>query len=259
MLAFLTSHLPRKPRADDQKIYYDDGASIAWFKKQVDFTPDSPGLALVAVNRLPPASPTAFRDAGNPSAYPGVANTALGPPLHYHIVQDETFIVKEGQAAFYTFPHLPFWASPSAKYGKVELLGAGDRLDIPKRVVHTFRNASSEQHLELEFTLTPAIEFVSDRYRNSVGQAEEAYFRNVWAYRDDCNRYGLERSLMQVACFNHPVRAVTMFPGCGGIITNCLVNQLLALIGYWILGYRAVYAEYAKGINEFNVARAKKT
>lgn len=51
-----------------------------------------------------------------------------GPPLHYHLNEEELFIVQEGQVQFFLD-------------GEWSELGPGGVVFIPRGVVHTFRNA----------------------------------------------------------------------------------------------------------------------
>jgi quercetin dioxygenase-like cupin family protein len=51
-----------------------------------------------------------------------------GPPPHYHENEDETFVVQEGRFEFYLD-------------GRWQELGPGGVAFIPRKVIHTFRNA----------------------------------------------------------------------------------------------------------------------
>jgi mannose-6-phosphate isomerase-like protein (cupin superfamily) len=65
-----------------------------------------------------------------------------GPPPHIHQHEDETFYVLDG--------------SPTFRLGDDEVVaGPGDFVNVPKGVVHGFRNAS-DQPLRMILTFTPA-------------------------------------------------------------------------------------------------------
>lgn len=251
MLSILTSHPPRTRSMHLQTLRLDDGASMAWFEKRTNFA-NSQHALIVAINRLPPAlhgdgdNSASTTSGGKTStaipSYPGLSNSSLGPPLHYHITQDETFAVTQGKAVFYTFPLLGAWTVPSPRYCKADVLSAGQTIKIPKGVVHTFRNASSQHSMEVEFVLDPPISTRSDALGD--GHVEETFFRNTWSYRADVKAAGMERSLLQVMCFNRPPGVVLMMPGCGAWV-SWVLGVIGASIGRWVWGYRSVYDEYA--------------
>lgn len=65
-----------------------------------------------------------------------------GPPPHIHLHEDETFFVLEG--------------TPTFRLGEERILaGAGDFVNVPKGVLHCFRNFSSEP-VRMILTFTPA-------------------------------------------------------------------------------------------------------
>jgi mannose-6-phosphate isomerase-like protein (cupin superfamily) len=131
MLSWTARLPPRTKVASLETIFYDGGRSSVTFKARSD--------PYLVINQLPPAS-------GSKSAFEGVPrppNCALDPPIHWHAEQVERFHVLEGQAAFYL-------------EGKEQLSNVGDVVVIPKQSFHTFRNASTEQRLVLEFVLDPA-------------------------------------------------------------------------------------------------------
>lgn len=122
---------PKRSRvAKLSTIFFDDGRSSATFK--------SPSDPYLIVNHLPPASNTETDDVH----VPPVPNCALDPPLHWHYDQVEIFHVVEGRARFYLD-------------ATEQTASAGDVVVIPKQVFHTFRNASKEDRLVIEFVLDP--------------------------------------------------------------------------------------------------------
>jgi mannose-6-phosphate isomerase-like protein (cupin superfamily) len=144
-----TARLPRRTKvASLETIFYDGGQSSVTFKAKSD--------PYLVINQLPPAP-------GVNSAFNGIprpSSCALDPPVHWHAEQEERFHVLEGRADFYL-------------EGKEQLANVDDVIMIPKQAFHTFRNASSEQRLVIQFVLDPA-----NRER------DEAFFStaNRWTY-----------------------------------------------------------------------------
>ncbi|KAJ5896790.1 uncharacterized protein N7473_006189 [Penicillium subrubescens] len=167
----------------------------------------------LVVNRWPPSSSDANR------------NIALQPPLHWHRHQTETFHVLHGTAEFVCNGH------------KI-IKKAGDLITIPAKAIHTFRNISESDELLIEFVLEP-------KWR----ERDEAFFRNVQSYRDDCRKAGIPRSLPQVLLFNWVGGVVLALPGPTiiskpvGVALNLFGGLVL---GKYILGYRESYPEYYK-------------
>lgn len=151
MLSFLARRVPRKATSHLGRITLDGGLSTAEFKP--------PANRYLVTNRLPPAvSPQEAARLGLPHAG---ANSSLAPPLHRHLWQDETFHVVSGTAKF-TF---------GREHGGTEkLAGAGEVVVVPRRMAHTFCNASGEEELVVEFVLGP-----------SSRDTDEAYFRE-WCH-----------------------------------------------------------------------------
>ncbi|EME77812.1 uncharacterized protein MYCFIDRAFT_179295 [Pseudocercospora fijiensis CIRAD86] len=179
------------------------------------------------------------------SSGPSTPNSALGPPLHYHHSQDETFQVTAGRAAFYTYQPRSegLWDifAPLSSYTcKVEVAGPEQSVLIPKGVVHTFRNASSEDVLELEFALSPTLSSLTTTGLTN----EEIFFRNSWSYRQDCAKAAVGRSLLQAVCFSWQGGVVVMLPGCGRLLSRIL-GAIGALFGRYVMGYQSSYDEYA--------------
>jgi mannose-6-phosphate isomerase-like protein (cupin superfamily) len=65
-----------------------------------------------------------------------------GPPLHIHLNEDETFFVLDG--------------APTFRLGDDEVVaGPGDFVNVPKGILHGFRNLS-DRPLRMILTFTPA-------------------------------------------------------------------------------------------------------
>ena len=129
MLSFLAKHPPRTRVAHLSRIVFDDGRSSIEFHLPED--------RYLVINRLPP-SPRLL----HVNTCPHPANCALNPPMHWHPKQTETFHVLQGEARFYV-------------EGQVTVASTGETVHIPLAAQHTFRNASSEKELLIEFTLDP--------------------------------------------------------------------------------------------------------
>ena len=74
----------------------------------------------------------------------GVINTSPGggPPPHYHLNEDEWFLVQEGRASFFVG-------------GQWQEVPTGTRVFLPRTVVHTFKNIG-DQPLRMLFGTVPA-------------------------------------------------------------------------------------------------------
>jgi mannose-6-phosphate isomerase-like protein (cupin superfamily) len=127
MLSFLSLHPPRTKVAHLDVITFDDGRSSVEFKPPSD--------RYLVINRWPPA-----RTASD--AVPGQAKCALSPPPHWHYYQKETFHILSGTAKFML-------------EGEQILLRAGEVIEIPAGVFHTFCNASLTEEMVVEFMLEP--------------------------------------------------------------------------------------------------------
>ena len=68
-----------------------------------------------------------------------------GPPLHIHLTQHETYEVLEGEAEF-------------TLGSKLITVKAGERIEIPAKTPHTFRN-NTAQWLKMQDTHLPALSF----------------------------------------------------------------------------------------------------
>lgn len=212
MLSFLAKHPPRTRNAHNNPVHFDAGRSSIEFK--------SPADRYLVINRVPPLATDEEVRSGKA---PIKTNCALAPPLHWHIVQDETFHVLEGSARF-------------TLDSQEKVARAGDVVFIPRRAFHTFCNASEEEGLVIEFALDP-----------TSRERDECFFRNVQGYRDDLRKAGMQRRLPQVLLFNWRANVVLALSGPKYIAkaVGLLMNFVGGLvIGKWILGYSDSYPEY---------------
>ncbi|KAJ4390089.1 hypothetical protein N0V93_007562 [Gnomoniopsis smithogilvyi] len=217
MLSFIAKHPPRSKICHLNVITLDGGRSVAHFNP-------SGGQKYLVTNRLPPAlSPAEAQRQGLP--HPG-ANTSLAPPLHRHFWQDESFHIISGTAKF----------TVGGSRREVRLASGGEVVVIPKREAHTFCNASEEADLVIEFALRPANK-----------RTDEAYFRNIWGYRNDLKQAGMQRSIFQSLLFMHRGGVVLALPGpeilskVAGLLLNYIGG---VLIGRFLLGFQDTYSDY---------------
>ena len=130
MLSWLANGPARTRVASLNTIFFDGGRSSITFNDHSD--------PYLVINHLPPASDGEVEE----SKIPGPGNCALAPPLHWHYDQTERFHVLEGKARFYL-------------NGRKQTACVGDVVTIPKQAFHTFRNASKQDDLVIEFVLDP--------------------------------------------------------------------------------------------------------
>ncbi|ROV99547.1 hypothetical protein VMCG_06350 [Cytospora schulzeri] len=217
MLYFLARRVPRTRTSHLDVITFDRGQSKAEFK--------APSDRYLVINRLPPAlSSSEAQQRGLPHK---AANSTLAPPLHRHLWQEETFHILSGSAKF---------TLGIGRQSRHRLASAGEVMVIPRGQVHTFCNASEGAGLVVEFVLDPASR-----------RTDEAYFRNVWGYRDDCTRAGVQGSPFQSLLFMHRGGVVMALPG-PEIVSKTLGLLFTyvggVLIGKLLLGYADSYHEY---------------
>jgi mannose-6-phosphate isomerase-like protein (cupin superfamily) len=155
MLRFLAQTPPRTRVASLNTIFFDDGHSSITF--------NAPSDPYLVINHLPPASKS---DSGQERGVPSPPNCALNPPLHWHFDQAERFHVLDGQVKFYV-------------EGVETIASTGDVVTIPKQAFHTFRNASGDNELVIEFVLDPVNRerdegFFSNQTKSRVVSGQQA-------------------------------------------------------------------------------------
>ena len=149
----------------------------------------------------------------------------MAPIAHFHLLQNEEFYVESGRGVWYM-------------QGKKIHLKTGDSLTIPRCIGHRFENdPDSPEPLVILYQYDPA------RW-----DMEERFFRNVFAYFDDCRKQGVEISLLQVCVFCADAwMPADLIPCPGGDYVRVLVNAIFmwvaACMGI-LCGYRRSYPEY---------------
>jgi hypothetical protein len=74
--------------------------------------------------------------------------------------------------------------------GEEKVVPEGGQITIRPWQYHTFRNASSEEDLQVMISLAPG-----------EGGSDERFFRNIHSYLADCKREGKNPSFIQLLLF----------------------------------------------------------
>lgn len=227
MLSFLVHHPNRIPRSHLNPIEYEGGRSSVQF-----FPPTDDFFMQVTLPPTVPASSSSRRD-----------NSIILPPLHWHKQQNETFNVVSGKML-------------ATLEGRQLFLDAGHSVHIPKRAVHKFENASSDESLVTRVKLDP--------YNP---KRDERFFRNVYGYLEDCNLVagpevaakggigadGTSKTMpniFQLLLWLHEADIVTAVPVLPRFIGHP-VGVFLGwfggvVVGKWLLGLKDTYPEYSE-------------
>lgn len=169
MFSLLTHTFPKTHTATTNPLITENGHN------KIYFSPKAPTTATVT-------TPWAMRNITKPGP------TLSTPPYHWHLRQDETFLVLRGRML-------------ATIEGVDRVVGAGEKVTIVAGQYHTFCNADAAadvkekesgggQNLKVSIGLDPA-----DRER------DEAFFRNLYSYLDDCERHGVAPQLPQLCLF----------------------------------------------------------
>lgn len=115
-----------------------------------------------------------------------------------------------------------------------------NEMDLPKGILHVFRNPSPTTPLEIDIALMGG--------NMDVG-SEERFFRNFAGYMDDCKRAKMEPSLFQLELFLWTVDTPLGIPVPGPDWLKLYVSwglcfMLGVVVGEWLLGYEKTYPEY---------------
>lgn len=148
------------------------------------------------------------------------------PPYHWHKYQIESFTVESG-------------IQRATLEGKVIDTTAGNTLTIEPGAYHTFDNGSPDQDLVTCLGLDP-LERVRD----------EAFFRNIYCYSNDCRKAGWKPNVCQMCLFLHFFDCYLALPGPRKLamwVSEWLVWILGVVVGKGLLGMRETYPEYWEG------------
>ena len=152
--------------------------------------------------------------------------TIHAPPYHWHKYQTETFKVESGI----------FLANIE---GQEQAITAGNTYSVEPGVYHTFSNGSPDADLVIWTGLDP-----QERER------DEAFFRNLYGYLDDCRKAGMQPSLCQICLWLHLFDCYLALPGPRRLamwVSQWLVWTLGVVVGKWLLGMKESYPEYYAG------------
>lgn len=147
------------------------------------------------------------------------------PPYHWHRYQSETFLIHSGTMR-------------ATLEGREQLVPAGASITIAPGLYHTFRNASETDPLVVSTGLDP-----TERAR------DEAFFRNLYCYLDDCRKADTAPHVAQLALFLHFFDCYLALPGPKSLakpLSRVLVFVLGVVVGKWLLGFKESYPEYYK-------------
>lgn len=257
MLRYLGPRLPRRlPPPSLKDIWLDDGRSRVLFNEAaVDESVDGVRRPqFLVTNHLPPA-PGLPLNTESP-------NSSLCPPFHIHLREDEIFRVISGDAKFLLLDQSRSrcMGGRGTHNGIIRRnVSAGEVITIPRGQIHTFRNASSEQPLVLEFGFSPPGSATSEHVSNLKMRR---FFLNTQLYRSDCTTQGVPRSLLQVLLFNHYADVALVpgwllhmhnqFPSIRDFIEKYFASSLGRfmnlfggeVLGKWLFGLKGSYEEY---------------
>lgn len=259
MLKFLGPRVARRvPRTSIQDIRVDGGRSRIVFNDVVETTSSLAAKSrFLVVNCLPPA-PTAPSDINSP-------NSSLCPPYHIHLKEDETFRVVEGQAKFLLLDQNRR-QDPSREERRRDgitqyIVRPDETITIRRGQIHTFRNASSDHGLVLEFGFSPpGLETATEPLNSKM----KRFFLNTQLYRSDCTSQGIPRSMSQVLLFNHHADVALVpnwlllwhrrWPKLRGFLERVFAPSLGRImnlfggvvLGRWLFGLRSTYEEYCQ-------------
>ena len=152
--------------------------------------------------------------------------TIHDPPYHWHKYQTETFTVLRGT----------FLANVEGVQTPIK---AGSTVTVEAGQYHTFTNPSQTEELEILTGLDPA-----ERER------DEAFFRNLYGYLDDCEKAKISPSLCQILLWLWTFDCYLALPGpkwLMRIVSQIMVWVLGVVVGKYLLGYQQNYEEYFAG------------
>ena len=145
------------------------------------------------------------------------------PPYHWHKYQSETFLVHSG-------------VMRATLEGTEKTIPAGQTITIAPGLHHTFANGSTDENLIISTGLDPA-----ERER------DEAFFRNIYMYLEDCRKAKRCPNVAQIMLFLYFFDCYPGLPGPKVVsrpLSQVLVFILGVMIGKWLLGFKESYPEY---------------
>lgn len=152
-------------------------------------------------------------------------HSLANPPYHYHQYQTETFHVEEGV----------FRATVE---GRTTDVSSGNDITIAPGLYHGYVNGSDTEPLTVSVRLDP-----EERDR------DEAFFRNLYCYLDDCRKQEIAPNVAQLCLFLHFFDCPLALPGpkmVGKPLSMVFTMLVGVVVGKWLLGFRESYEEYSK-------------
>lgn len=151
--------------------------------------------------------------------------TILKPPYHWHMFQTKTFGVVSGVML-------------ATVDGVEKKVRAGESLTITPCTFYKVSAEPGDETLVVNVSLDPL-----NRAR------DEAFFRNMFGYLDDCRKEGKELQVPQMALLLHSADTALAPPRPKFISMRIgkLVNLVVGVVvGKWLLGFSDCYPEYYK-------------
>ena len=152
-------------------------------------------------------------------------DSLANPPYHFHRYQTETFSVEKGL----------FRATVE---GTTTDIHPGNDITITPGLYHKYVNGSDAEPLIVSVRLEP-----EERER------DEAFFRNLYCYMDDCRREGRGPNVAQLCLFlwvfDCPLAVPVVGPKVVGRLLGVWGTWVVGVVvGKWVLGFRESYGEY---------------
>lgn len=164
MLSFLASPPPRSRTAHLNPLVTGKGTTVS----TMEFLP-------LLKSKNSPASTIAMRQFISPDP----KNILDNPAYHWHATQTETFTVEQG-------------AMKATLEGSEKVIPAGEAISIEKGQYHTYVNASTKDPLQVVISVDVV---------PGEDNADEAFFRNIYSYLDDCEKHKKGPSPFQMLLF----------------------------------------------------------
>lgn len=120
--------------------------------------------------------------------------------------------------------------------GSDKIIPAGQSVTIQPGLYHMFHNHSQTEDLVFSMGLDPM-----ERER------DEAFFRNLYSYLDDCRMAGKSPHIAQLWLFHYFFDCYPALPGPKVLsrpLSQVLVFVVGVMVGKWLLGFKASYPEY---------------
>jgi len=145
------------------------------------------------------------------------------PPYHWHKYQMETIFVHSDTMR-------------ANLEGSDQIVHPGQSVTVEPGLRHLFVNDSDKEPLDVSIGL--------DR---NMRDRDEAFFRNLFSYQEDCQKHGKPQNVTQLLLFPY---FFNCYPGLSGPkfltqpISQALTFVIGVVVGKWLLGFQGSYPEY---------------